>query len=35
MNRVKDYNKSIYKITDEELKKHKEFLKSDLKKNFY
>ena len=32
---VKDYNKTIIKITDDELKKHKEFLKSELKKNFY
>ena len=32
---VKDYNKTIIKISDDELKKHKEFLKSELKKNFY
>ena len=31
---VKDYNKTIIKITDDELKKHKEFLKSELKKIF-
>ena len=35
INRAKDYNKTIVKISDEELKKHKEFLKSELKKNFY
>ena len=34
-NRIKDYNKSIVKISDDELKKHKEFLKLELKKNFY
>ena len=35
VNQVKDYNKSILKIPDDEIKKHKEFLKSELKKNFY
>ena len=35
INKVKDYNKTIVKISDAELKKHKEFIKSDLKKNFY
>jgi DNA polymerase-3 subunit epsilon len=35
INRAKDYSKTIVKISDEELKKHKEFLKSELKKNFY
>ena len=34
-NNVKDYNKKVVKITDFELKKHKEFVKSELKKNFY
>ena len=34
-NKAKDYNKTILKISDIELKKHKEFLKSELKKNFY
>ncbi len=34
-NIVKDYNKNILKISDDEIKKHKEFLKSELKKNFY
>ena len=29
------YNKSIVKISEEELKKHKQFLKSEIKKNFY
>jgi DNA polymerase-3 subunit epsilon len=35
INKVKDYNKTIVKISDAELKKHKEFIKSELKKNFY
>jgi DNA polymerase-3 subunit epsilon len=34
-NKAKDYSKTIIKISDLELKKHKEFLKSELKKNFY
>jgi DNA polymerase-3 subunit epsilon len=32
---VKDYNKTVVKISDVDIKKHKEFLKSELKKNFY
>ena len=35
INEAKDYNKTILKISDSELKKHKDFLKSELKKNFY
>ena len=35
VNKAKDYSKKILKISDVELKKHKEFLKSELKKNFY
>ena len=35
INKSKDYNKTVVKITDIELKKHEEFLKSELKKNFY
>ena len=31
----RDYNKEILKITDLEIKMHEEFLKKDLKKNFY
>ena len=31
----RDYNKEILKITDLEIKMHKEFLKKELKKNFY
>ena len=31
----KNYNKSVVKISEIELKKHKEFLKTELKKNFY
>ena len=34
-NKEKIYNKNILKVSEVELKKHKEFLKSDLKKNFY
>ena len=34
-NKVKDYNKTVVKISDIELKKHKDFLKVELKKNFY
>ena len=33
--KAKDYSKSIVKISEVELKKHKEFLKNELKKNFY
>ena len=35
ISKAKDYSKSIVKISEAELKKHKEFLKSELKKNFY
>ena len=35
VNKAKDYNKKVIKITEDELKKHKDFLKSELKKNFY
>ena len=35
INRAKDYSKTIVKISDAELKKHKEFIKSEIKKNFY
>lgn len=31
----KIYNKIILKISDKEIKMHKEFLKSEIKKNFY
>ncbi len=31
----KKYNKVVLKVSDSEIQKHKEFLKSDLKKNFY
>jgi len=34
-NKAKDYNKKVVKITEDELKKHKDFLKSELKRNFY
>ena len=32
---VKGYNKKIVKISDDEIRKHTEFLKNELKKNFY
>ena len=35
INKAKDYNKTVFKISEIELKKHEEFLKSELKKNFY
>ena len=31
----KNYNKKILEISDSEIKMHKEFLKKDLKKNYY
>jgi len=34
-NKSKDYGKKIIKISEEELKKHNEFIKTELKKNFY
>ena len=35
VNIEKDYYKTIIKISDDEIEKHKKFLKSELKKNFY
>ena len=35
INKAKDYSKKIVKISEVEIKKHKDFLKSELKKNFY
>ena len=35
LSQVKDYSKTIVKISEDEIKKHKEFLKSELRKNFY
>ena len=35
INKAKDYSKTIVRISEVELKKHKEFLKVELKKNFY
>ena len=35
ISKEKEYNKTVVKILDAELKKHKEFIKSELKKNFY
>ena len=34
-NKAKDYSKLVIKISDNELKNHKAFLKLELKKNFY
>ena len=33
--KAKDYNKTVVKISEAEVKKHKDFLKSELRKNFY
>ena len=33
--KIKDYNKKILKIPEAEVKKHNEFLRKELKKNFY
>ena len=35
INKTKDYNKEVVKISETEITKHEEFLKSELKKNFY
>ena len=35
LNQSKKYNKNIIKILDMELKLHKEFIKKELKKNYY
>ena len=35
IDKAKGYNKTVIKISDEEIKRHKEFIKSELKKNFY
>ncbi len=35
INTAKDYNKTVVKINNSEIDKHKSFLKSELKKNFY
>jgi len=35
VNKIKDYSKTILRISEEELRKHQDFLKSELKKNFY
>ena len=34
-NKIVDYSKKVIYPTPEDLKKHKEFLKKDLKKNFF
>ena len=35
LNKTKDYSKTIVKISEDEIKKHKDFLKSELRKSFY
>ena len=35
LNQTNDYSKTIVKISEDEIKKHKDFLKSELRKNFY
>ena len=35
LNKTKDYSKTIVKISEDEIKKHKDFLVSELRKNFY
>ena len=35
INKAQDYSKIIINVSDNEIKKHKEFLKLDLRKNFY
>ena len=35
LNKTKDYSKTIVKISEDEIKKHKDFLKLELRKNFY
>ncbi len=35
INKSKDYNKTVLEISDVEIKKHKEFLKTEIKKNYY
>ena len=35
LNKTKDYSKTIVKISEDEIKKHEDFLKSELRKNFY
>ena len=34
-NASKKYHKSVIKLTEDEIKKHKDFLKTELKKNYY
>ena len=35
INKTKDYNKAIIEVSENEIRKHKNFLKKELKKNFY
>ena len=35
IDKIKDYSKMIIKISENDIKKHQDFLKSELKKNYY
>ena len=35
LNQTKDYSKTIVNISEDEIKKHKDFLKFELRKNYY
>ena len=35
LSEASDYNKKIVKISEEQINKHKQFLKSEFKKSFY
>jgi len=35
VSKVENYNKEILEISESDIKKHKLFLKNELKKNFY
>tara|TARA_B100001057_G_scaffold152601_1_gene152666 strand:+ start:2771 stop:3430 length:660 start_codon:yes stop_codon:yes gene_type:complete len=35
ISKTKDYSKTVIKISEDEIKKHKDFIKLELKKNFY
>ena len=35
LSEASDYNKQIVKISEEQINKHKQFLKSEFKKSFY
>ena len=35
IDKIEDYNKTIIKISENDIKKHQDFLKAELKKNYY